>query len=136
MKVKDFDDNIHNWPPKPKNYIVQNNDMRQKSSYHLKCRDLLDEMFPTYTVMEEVPLAGTRLRADFYIPQLKLVVEVHGEEHYKFNKFFHGSSAGWRKSLINDRRKIEWCHMNNIRHVELPYCETVLEWKERLNERK
>ena len=105
---------------------------------HLAARDLLKELFPTVQILEEVLVPITRNERayfDFYINTLKLVVEVHGHQHYKFNSMFHSSAQDFANQRRKDMRKQDWCEYNNITYVELPYGEKVEEWKTRILQR-
>lgn len=132
FKVTGFDNKEHKFNySKNKKRRYQNN----KSSLHEKTRELIKEMFPTSSVYEEITLPGSKkigrpslLYADFFIPELMLIVEVHGKQHYEFCTFFHKSKIDFLKSRKRDREKIEWCNMNNIKIVVLPYNEEQ-EWK-------
>lgn len=131
MKVIGFDGREHTWPPN--GHHVNFDDRRQRSDPHLKCRDLLRLMYPTYRFLEEVPLPGSqKLKADFYLPWRNIVIEVHGRQHYEFVQFFHGNKMSFLEAKQRDLKKIEWCNMNNIGVVELPYNETIEQWREKI----
>jgi|TARA_Y100000361_G_C10957272_1_gene236924 hypothetical protein len=135
MRVVDLDGNASVW--KIKGHIVKNNDSRPRSKHHLKARALLKEMFPTCQLIEEVSIAprkGEVLYLDFYIPLHSLCVEVHGEQHYKFIPHYHGNMMGFAKSKKRDREKEEWCELNGIRIVELPFSEEEYDWRNRIKE--
>ena len=66
-------------------------------------------------------LLGTGLIADFFIPDIKVMVEIHGAQHYSFIKHFHKTKAGFIRSQKRDRLKKEWCELNDIIYVELPF---------------
>ena len=131
MKVLGLDGREYPFPPSGK--MPNDNDSRKRSSLHLKAREILRKMYPTERVLEEVSLPGTKgLSADFYLPSKKIVVECHGEQHYNFIGHFHGNRLNFLKARRNDARKEEWCEMNSIEFVELPYSETDDEWRKRL----
>ncbi len=132
MQVKDLDGFSHNW-------LLTGNMARgrisNRSSYHLQARKLLASLYPTLQILEEVPIPlrkSETLYLDFYLPLKKLCVEVHGEQHYKFVPFYHQNMMNFLKSQKKDREKIEWCEINNIKLVELPYNESNDDWKNRL----
>lgn len=133
MKVKDLDNNSYNL--KLIGYVVQGNDTRHRSQLHIRARRILKDMFPTMQILEEIPI---KLRQnengflDFYINTIKTVVEVHGEQHYKFNPLFHTSSFDFINQQKKDRDKQTWCEINNLTYVELPYNEGEEEWEKRL----
>ena len=136
MKTRDLNDEIYNW--KLQGYVTKANDTRPRSKLHLMARNLLMELFPTVQILEEVPVQITRFEKgffDFYINTLKLVIEVHGQQHYKFNPLFHTSAQDFAQQRKRDARKKEWCEYNNITYVELPFKEKVDEWKSRILQR-
>jgi hypothetical protein len=89
-------------------------------------------LYPTQPILEEVPIPGENLFCDFYLPRRKLVIECHGEQHYKFVRHFHGNTASFAKHKARDNRKSKWCELNNIKIVVLPYNENDEEWKNRI----
>jgi very-short-patch-repair endonuclease len=98
-----------------------------KSAYHNKARKLISEIFPFEVVYEETTLPGSRTRAtgllyaDFIIPKLSIIIEVHGEQHYKFSKFFHKTKKGFQEHKRRDFKKTEWCLLNDITMIVLPF---------------
>lgn len=76
---------------------------------------------------------GVGLVADFFIPDLKVLIEVHGEQHYKFVKRFHKTNGGFNASKKRDKMKQEWCELNDIIYVELPFDQKD-EWAKILRE--
>jgi len=133
MKIRDLDGKISNW--KLRGIIVAANDPRGRSTLHLKARELLYELFPTMQILEEVPIhpiPHTTLYIDFYINQIRLAVEVHGQQHYKFSSLYHSSARDLLDQKKRDADKKEWCGINNITHIELPYNEDREEWKNRI----
>lgn len=64
-----------------------------------------------------------------------MCVEVHGEQHYKFVPFYHNNILDFVKAQKRDKSKQEWCKINNISYVSLPYNETLEEWTKRLNDK-
>ena len=50
-----------------------------------------------------------------------MVIEVHGRQHYDFVAHFHGTHLGFLQSRINDGAKGDWCRLNNISLIILPY---------------
>jgi len=131
MKVTGLDGRSYPFPPSGK--MPTDDDLSIRSSLHLLAREILRKLYPTDRVLEEVVLPGTGgLTADFYLPTQKTVVECHGEQHYNFIGHFHGSRLNFLRSKNNDARKIEWCGLNNISFIELPYNENAHEWETRL----
>ena len=105
-----------------------------KSSHHLRARGLLSELFPFEKIYEEVTLPGSKtistglLYADFLIPNRNIIVEVHGKQHYEYTTHFHKTKADFMKSRKRDKKKIEWCELNDFTIIILPYNREE-EWK-------
>lgn len=120
-------------------YDIFNDDKRKRSKYHIRARQLLKELFNSYRILEEVKLPGSTERhkksvlyLDFYIPNIKLAIEVHGQQHYEYSPFFHKSRADFLKSKARDEDKIDWCQLNDIRLITLKYSESEDEWRKRI----
>jgi len=120
-------------------YDIFNDDTRKRSKYHLRARLLLKEIYNSYRILEEVKLPGSTalhrksvLYLDFFIPTLQKAFEVHGEQHYQYNAFFHKSKADFIKSQVRDEDKIAWCELNNIELITLKYSESEDEWRKRI----
>lgn len=138
MKVIGLDEKEYNL-----NFIVNSSVREKVSSYHQAARTLIKSMFPMERVYEEVTLPGTStqvnkkaLYADFFIPNLRIVIEVQGEQHYLFSPFFHNSKKDFYLSLARDRDKKEFCRINGFTLIELPYTENIDEWRQRISSRE
>lgn len=105
---------------------------RKVSKPHERTRNLLEELYPTCKICEEVPIkvdAGKKLHLDFFIPTLMMAVEIHGEQHFKANAFFHKHLKEFYEAAANDRKKKEWCELNNIKLVALYHGDDEETWK-------
>lgn len=132
MQVLTLDGQIQNWQLTGHFAHAR---LDHKSSLHIEARSILKNQFPTCQILEEVPIPVRKSETyyiDFYIPLLKTAIEVHGEQHYKFIGFYHNNQLGFLKSQKRDREKKEWCEINNIKYIELPYNENLDQWKERI----
>ncbi len=50
----------------------------------------------------------------------KIAVEVQGEQHNQFNKFFHGNSRQkYLDSIKRDMKKISWLELNEFKVLEV-----------------
>jgi len=131
MKVKGLDGKEHTI------YLVgyqsKGSDTRPRSELHLQARELIKSIFKTSPLLEEVPIPGceSQLYADFFLPHEKIMIEVHGEQHYSYNSHFHGNKMdlNFYKSQKRDRDKKEWCEINGISLIVLPYDKDLEEWK-------
>ena len=132
MKVTGLDNKEYSW-----SIWGKSSDSEQKSSYHLKARALLKKLFPIDRILEEVYLPGCdSLYADFFLPLRKIIVEVHGEQHYKYIPFFHGNKLNFFKAQARDRNKRLFCEKNGILYIDLPCSESEDEWRNRILECK
>jgi hemerythrin-like domain-containing protein len=121
MQVRDLDGNLSLWHLTGN--IVKGN-LDNKSSYHLKARSLIRQVYPTMQILEEVtiyPHKSESLYLDFYIPLIKKCIEVHGEQHYKFVSHYHTNKLAFLKAQKRDKAKKEWCELNGIKYIELSY---------------
>jgi hypothetical protein len=130
MKVVDFNGNKYSWPPK--GYEVNFDDIRPRSELHLRCRELLRKLYPTQPILEEVPIPGENLFCDFYLPRRNMVIECNGEQHYTFMRHFHGTYTSFAKHKARDERKLQWCNINNIKFIVLPYNENDEQWQKKI----
>ena len=130
MKVIGLDACEYTWNPKTGG--------GKRSKLHQKAKTVLDSCFPHDRILEEVTLPGTKtvrskcLRADFYIPNRNLIVEVHGEQHFRFNAFHYDDKLAFFRAQARDRSKTEWCKLNEIRLIQLNYNEDEDEWRNKI----
>ena len=121
MNVTDLDGNNTPW------HITGNivkDTVLNKSSYHLKARGLIKQVYPTMQILEEVPIHTRKsevLYLDFYLPLIKKCIEIHGEQHYKFVPHYHTNKLSFLKAQKRDKDKKEWCQINGIKYIELSY---------------
>ena len=120
-----------------KKYI--RNDRSKRSFYHIRAREIIKDIFHGYTVLEEVKLPGSVnpakrsvLYLDFFISNVKIAIEVHGQQHFKYTPFFHKSKAGFLKAKARDRNKAEWCDINDINLIVLRFDESEEYWREKI----
>lgn len=85
------------------------------SKVQKRVKDILYDYWFGDFVYEELPVAGTRLRIDFYNASRKIAIEVDGKQHYSFSKHFHANSRQkFLDQLKRDDNKERFCEMNNI----------------------
>ena len=68
----------------------------------------------------------------FFIPNRNLIIEVHGEQHFKFNSFHYTSKLSFFKAKARDRDKKEWCDLNDITIIEFNFNEDVDDWRRKI----
>lgn len=133
MKVIGLDDKEYKW-----NYKESSCSSESRSKLHLRARELLKKMFPFDLILEEVSLPGCgkfTLYADFYIPMRKIMVEVNGQQHSSYIKFYHKEKINFFKGVSRDKKKKEWCEKNEITLICLNFDQTDEEWEHIINAR-
>jgi very-short-patch-repair endonuclease len=101
-------------------------DANCKSGIQKTVKDVLNDNWFADVVFEEFPVAGTRLTFDFFNATRNIAVEVDGNQHYKYNKFFHSNSRqNFLSQLKRDERKEYFCEINNITLLRILESEIV-----------
>ena len=136
MKVKDLDGNIYKW--KISSSSVRGTNARPRSQIHLTARSLLQDTYPTLLLCEEVSVRlryNKKVFLDFYINTIKTVIEVHGAQHYSFNSLYHTCAQVFINQKKRDRELQEWCVLNNLNYIELPFNENKEQWLARIQQK-
>ena len=103
----------------PKKYLI-NWKAKSLSKFQKSVKDFLFPYWGEDVVFEEFPMVGTRMKFDFYNASKKIIIEVSGEQHLKYNKFMHGGNKlNFLEQLKRDNRKQKFCNINNITFVEI-----------------
>lgn len=69
---------------------------------------------------------GERLELDFYLPELKVAIEVNGRQHYTYSSHFHKSYEDFKKQLHYDSEKERHCANEGIRlYIVTNYDEAI-----------
>lgn len=110
------------------------NDMRTPYQPHtandsrleLQSKYILEEVFqrPFYKIRPNFlrnEVTGFNLEIDLYNDDLKLAVEVQGDQHYKYNKFFHRNKEHFLNQRYRDEIKKMKCREKGICLIEVPY---------------
>lgn len=115
------------------------NNRSRLSFYHIQAREIIQDIFLGYNILEEVKLPGSVkpakksvLYLDFFIPNASIAVEVHGQQHFKYTPFFHKSRAGFLQAQARDRDKAEWCDINEIELIVLRHDSSQEYWRQQL----
>lgn len=88
---------------------------------------IIKECYPNETLVQEEPIKinGKTLYLDIYIPRLKIAVECDGEQHFRFNKFYHADSSAFIQQKKNDLDKMLFCQESNITLVRVAFNEVL-----------
>ena len=92
-----------------------------KSILQGKVGQFLKEKYPRAIILEEFTCPGSRLSVDYFLPDLKLVIEISGVQHQKFTPHFHGPITGTKfaKQKNHDQAKALWAETNGFKFVEI-----------------
>ncbi len=78
--------------------------------------EVLSGLYPSDNIEQEyyVRYKNNRLFFDFRIRSLRLLVEVQGEQHFKYNKHFHNTIENFYAQKRRDGLKVEYCEENDL----------------------
>ena len=97
-----------------------------KSGIQKTVKNVLYDNWFADVVFEEFPVAGTRLTFDFFNATRNIAIEVDGNQHYKYNKFFHSNSRqNFLSQLKRDEKKEYFCDINNIELIRILESEII-----------
>ena len=63
-----------------------------------------------------------KLPFDFYLPDLNICIEYHGEQHYRPIKFFGGIKK-FNEQQKRDKIKLNYCYNNDIKLITVKYTQ-------------
>lgn len=92
-----------------------------KSKGEIKIKKFLEKnniLYETQKRFKELP----RLSFDFYVPDVNLLIEYQGEQHFHLIKHF-GGDGKYKKQIKNDNLKRIFCKNNNYILLEIGYME-------------
>jgi hypothetical protein len=69
------------------------------------------------------PKTNKKLPFDFFLLKYNMVIEYHGEQHYKKTGHFEQRAGGLEDLQYRDKIKEEFCLQNNILYIEISYKE-------------
>ena len=95
-------------------------DGKCRSKFQLEVKQFFKEYWKYQICYEEFPVYGTRMKVDIVNATKKIAVEVNGDQHSSYNKFFHGGHKNnYLEQLKRDQIKAEFCEVNDIILVEI-----------------
>lgn len=106
------------WISKPTKHISQGEQ---------QCKHILEDLYPNYDFISirpkflRNPETGKNLELDCYNSKLKLAVEYQGEQHYRFNKYYHNNIYDFYAQLERDMLKQRLCVEEGIKLIVVPY---------------
>tara|TARA_R110001592_G_scaffold130031_7_gene343082 strand:- start:6601 stop:7008 length:408 start_codon:yes stop_codon:yes gene_type:complete len=103
---------------RPSRYLIEWSG-KSRSNIQFAGKQFLMKYWKPHVVFEEFPVAGTRLKFDFYNANKKVAVEINGQQHVKFVPFFHKRRSNFVSQIRRDQQKIDFCELNNIKLIEI-----------------
>lgn len=88
---------------------------KERSIIQFKVKKFLEPFWKNHVVFSEFPVFGTRLKIDIFNATKNIAVEIDGNQHNEFNKFFHRNRLGYLNSLKRDNKKEKFLELNNIK---------------------
>jgi len=65
------------------------------------------------------PKTNAYLPFDIYIADANTVIEIMGQQHYRFSKLFHKDKKGFEYLKWKDSYKKQWCDKNGINYISI-----------------
>lgn len=75
-----------------------------RSKFQKAVKDFLFPYWKDDIVFEEMPIVGSRLSLDFYNANKKVAIEVQGQQHTTYVKYFHGNRLKYLDQLKRDQK--------------------------------
>lgn len=101
-----------------------------KSYLHKEVFRVLKKHLPDWRWVEEMPVKidGETLYIDISCSTpIRVAIEVMGEQHYKFNKFFYKDTHAFAQAQKRDQKKKEWLEENGYYYVIFNYNDKLSE---------
>jgi hypothetical protein len=93
---------------------------KSRSKLQFKFKQFFYPYWKNHIVYEEFPVYGSMLKVDFLNATKRIAVEIQGDQHESFNKFFHNDSRlKYLNSIKRDVKKEKWLEINEFKFLEL-----------------
>lgn len=93
---------------------------RKVSGPQKKVKDFLRKYWSTHSVLEELPIPGSKLRVDIINVTDMVAIEVSPRQHFSYNAFLHkGHQTVFLKNVKSDCNKKQWCIDNGFTYIEI-----------------
>ncbi len=116
----------HVSPSPYQSYEYLNHPDKKRSKLEALAKIVLENTFkrPFETVRPDFlrnEVTDQNLEIDLYNDELKLGIEVNGDQHYRFIPYFHRNKEAFRNQRYRDEMKKVKCRENGITLFEIPY---------------
>lgn len=109
---------------------MKNKDVRTTASnLHKDILKIVKKIFPDEAIKQEVVIKidNKSLFLDILLPRKKIAFECDGQQHEKFNKFFHKDINDFMAQKKNDSLKKLWCIENAIILIRIKHSDPLTE---------
>lgn len=84
----------------------------------------IQTQFHIDNILDTVTNSYRFIRADFYLPDYNTIVEVDGEQHYKYIPKYHEKGYSYYNDRVNrDNCLVRYCKENSISLLRIPWCD-------------
>ena len=95
-------------------------DGKSRSKLQFNFKQFFYPYWKNHIVFEEFPVYGSMMKVDLFNATKKIAIEIQGNQHESFNKFFHvNSRLKYLQSIKRDVAKSKWIEINNFKYLEL-----------------
>jgi len=98
-------------------------DGKSRSKIQFRTKQFLKKFWLRHICYEEFPVYGTRMSVDILNATKKIAVEVQGQQHEKYNRFFHKNRLNYFYSIQRDYNKRKWLEKNSYSLIEINHDE-------------
>lgn len=98
-------------------------DGKSRSKIQFKTKQFLKEFWSRHICYEEFPVYGTKMSVDILNATKKIAVEVQGQQHENYNRFFHKNRLNYFYSIQRDHNKRVWLEKNDYVLAEVNHDE-------------
>jgi len=125
------------WLFYPVGRYVRKRDSHSRWKHQDQLRDTISTILRPFGIRKEsiytevgfpewgTSIRGGLLRFDVVVPKLRLLVEYHGMQHYKYPNRYHKTEGEYKVQKSNDRRKVALTAENGWHYLTLSYREDV-----------
>lgn len=114
---------------RPENHIIQQQGcpICQQSHGERLIKTLLDskniKYIPQYSIKVPKDIRKSEEAfVDFYLPDLNIIIEYNGVQHYKYIPYLHkGNVLNFKSQVNRDNYVKEYCKNNNIKLIEISF---------------
>ena len=90
-----------------------------------KIEHCIKKGFPSHRYKREhyIFYQNTQLFFDFFMPELRVLIEVQGQQHYAFNKFYHQHKDKFDDQVYRDKLKTQFAAELKYKLLQISYKE-------------